>query len=145
MNEIEVYCKNNQQKKSYLPGTTLLDVANDLQIKLGSQTLAAYVNNELKELMYEIYTPATVDFIDISNPDGMRVYQRTLTFLLQKALKDILPDHDMIVEHSVSKGLYCEITNGGTELTMPQINKLEQHMQKLVADNIPFIKKKIPT
>lgn len=145
MNEIEVYCKNNQQKKSYLPGTTLLDVANDLQIKLGSQTLAAYVNNELKELMYEIYTPATVDFIDISNPDGMRVYQRTLTFLLQKALKDILPDHDMIVEHSVSKGLYCEITNGGTELTMQQINKLEQYMQKLVADNVPFIKKKIPS
>ena len=145
MKEIDVYCKNNQQKKSYSPGTSLLDVANDQQVTLKSQVVAAYVNNELKGLSYEIYTPITVDFIDISNPDGMRIYQRTLTFLLQKAVKDILPDHNLLVEHSVSKGLYFEVTNGGTELTMTQINKLEQHMQKLVNDDIPFIKKKIPT
>ncbi|MDR0420896.1 MAG: nucleoside kinase [Prevotellaceae bacterium] len=145
MNEIEVFCKNSQQRKSYLPGTTLLDVADDQQIKLGSQTLSAYVNNKLKELSYEIYTPVTVEFIDISNPDGMRVYQRTLTFLLQKALKDIFPKHTLTVQHSVSKGLYCEVSNGGEELTITQINKLEQHMRKLVAENIPIIKKKIPT
>ena len=145
MKEIDVYCENNQQKKSYSPGTSLLEVANDQQVTLKSQVVAAYVNNELKGLSYEIYTPITVDFIDISNPDGMRIYQRTLTFLLQKAVKDILPDHNLLVEHSVSKGLYFEVTNGGTELTMPQINKLEQHMQKLVNDDISFIKKKIPT
>ncbi|MDR1197867.1 MAG: nucleoside kinase [Prevotellaceae bacterium] len=144
MNEIDVFCKNNQQRKSYLPGTALLDVACDLQVKLGSQTLGAYVNNELKELSYRIYTPVTVEFIDISNPDGMRVYQRTLTFLLQKALKDIFPKHTLIVQHSVSKGLYCEVSNDGEELTITQINRLEQYMRKLVAENIPFIKKKIP-
>ncbi|MDR1984559.1 MAG: nucleoside kinase [Prevotellaceae bacterium] len=145
MKEIEVYCKNNKQTKTYFNGTTLLDVVNDQQIKLDSQALAAYVNNELKGLSYEIYTPVTVDFIDISNPDGMRVYQRTLTFLLQKALKDLFPKHNLTVQHSVSKGLYCEITNGGEELTMTQINQLEQHMHNLVAEDIPFIRKKIPT
>ncbi|MDR2125444.1 MAG: nucleoside kinase [Prevotellaceae bacterium] len=145
MKEIEVFCKNSQQRKSYLPGTTLLGVAYDMQIKLDFQILGAYVNNELKELSYEIYTPITVDFIDISNPDGMRIYQRTLTFLLQKALKDLFPKHTLIVQHSVSKGLYCEVSNGGEEFTMTQINKLEQYMRKLVAEDIPFVKKKIPT
>lgn len=145
MKEIEVFCKNNQQRKSYLPGTTLLDVAYEQQVKLDFQVLGAYVNNELKELSYEIYTPITLDFIDIANPDGMRIYQRTLTFLLQKALKDLFPEYTLIVQHSVSKGLYCEVSNGGEELTMTQINKLEQHMHKLVAEDIPFVKKKIPT
>ncbi|MDR1553650.1 MAG: nucleoside kinase [Prevotellaceae bacterium] len=145
MKEIEVFCKNNRQRKSYLPGTTLLDVAYEQKIKLDFQALGAYVNNELKELLYEIYTPITVDFIDISNPDGMRIYQRTLTFLLQKALKDLFPQYTLIVQHSVSKGLYCEVSNGGEELTMAHINKLEQYMHKLVAEDIPFVKKKIPT
>jgi len=145
MKEIEVYCKNNQQKAVYLPGTTLLEVANNQHVALKSQILAAYVNNELKGLTYEIYTPITIEFIDISNPDGMRLYQRSLTFLLQKALKDLLPQYTLIVQHSVSKGLYCEITGNGEELTISQINRLEQYMHKLVSDDIPFIKNKIPT
>lgn len=145
MKDIEIFCENNKQKKSYAPGTTLLDVVEDMQIELKSQVIAAYVNNELKGLIYEIYTPITVKFIDISNSDGMRVYQRSLVFLLQKALKDTLPDHHLLVEHSVSKGLYCEVTNGGTELTMTQINALEKHMRDMVNADIPFIKNKIPT
>ena len=145
MKEIEIYCKNNQQKATYSNDTTLLEIANNQQITLKSQVVGAYVNNELKGLTHEIYTPATIDFIDISNPDGMRLYHRTLTFLLQKALTDLFPQHTLNVQHSVSKGLYCEITDNGTELTMTQINKLEQHMRKLVADDIPFVKKKIPT
>lgn len=144
MKEIEIYCKNNQTKATCLPGTTLLEIAHNQHITLKSQTLCAYVNNELKGLAYEIYTPATIDFIDISNPDGMRVYQRSLTFLLQKALTDLFPQHTLVVEHSVSKGLYCEVTANETELTITQINKLEQYMHKLVTDDIPFIKNKIP-
>ena len=145
MKEIEIYCKNNQQKANYLHGTTLLEVANNQGIKLKSQILGAYVNNELKGLTYEIYTPVTIEFIDISNPDGMRLYQRTFTFLLQKALKDLFPQHTLIVQHSVAKGLYCEISDNGAELTMTQINKLDQYMHKLVDEDIPFVKNKIPT
>ncbi|MDR2293526.1 MAG: nucleoside kinase [Prevotellaceae bacterium] len=145
MKEIEVFCKNNRQRQPYLPGTTLMNVSCDQHIKLDFQILGAYVNNELKELSYEIYTPITVEFIDISNPDGMRIYQRTLTFLLQKALKDLFPEYTLTVQHSVSKGLYCEISNDGKKLTMTQVNKLEQYMRNMVAEDIPFIKKKIPT
>ena len=145
MKKTEIYCTNNQQKTNCLPGTTLLEIAKDLQITLKSQVLGAYVNNELKGLTYEIYTPVTIEFIDISNPDGMRLYQRTLTFLLQKALTDLFPQYTLIVQHSVSKGLYCEIIGNGTEFTISQINKLEQYMYKLIADDIPFTRNKIPT
>jgi len=145
MKEIEIYCTNHRQKKTYLPGTTLLEIAKDQEVTLKSQVIGVYVNNTLKDLTYEIYTPVTIEFIDISNPDGMRLYQRTLTFLLQKALTDLFPQHSLIVQHSVSKGLYCEITVNDAELTMAQINKLEEYMHKLVAEDIPFIKKKIPT
>lgn len=145
MNLIEITCTNNKQKKLYTPGTTLYDIAKDMDVKLNSPVLAAMVNNELKELWYEVYNPKIVEFIDISHPDGMRTYQRSLTFLLQKAVKDVLPNHKLRVEHSVSKGLYCEITNGKDHPEITEINAVEKRMHELVKADLPFVKKKLPT
>jgi uridine kinase len=107
--------------------------------------LAAIVNNELKELSYELYNPKIVKFIDISCPDGMRTYIRSLTFLLQVAVKQILPNHRLSVQHSVSKGLYCEITNGKQMLDISEINELESYMKDLIAKDLLFTKTKMPT
>ena len=145
MNSIEITCTNNNHKKKYPLGTTLYDIAKDMDLKLGSPVLAALVNNELKELWYEVFNPKIIEFIDISHPDGMRTYQRSLTFLLQKAIHDVLPGRKLNVEHSVSKGWYCEITNGKDHPEISEINAIEQRMRELVRQDLPFIKKKLPT
>lgn len=145
MNSVEITCLNNNLKKSYPPGTTLFDIAKDMDLQLNSPVLAALVNNELKELWYEVFNPKIVQFIDISHPDGMRTYQRSLTFLLQKAIRDVLPGRVLRVEHSVSKGWYCEITNGKDHPEINEINAIEKRMHELVKLDLPFVKKKLPT
>ncbi|MDR2027564.1 MAG: nucleoside kinase, partial [Prevotellaceae bacterium] len=130
---------------AYPAGTTLYEVYNDIKPQLSSSVLAATVNNELKELSYELYNPKIVEFIDISSPDGMRTYIRSLTFLLQVAVKQILPNHKLSVQHSVSKGLYCEITNGKQVLEISEINELETYMKDLIAKDLKFTKTKMPT
>jgi uridine kinase len=129
----------------YPSGTTLYEVYNDIKPQLSSSVLAAIVNNELKELSYELYNPKIVEFIDISHPDGMRTYIRSLTFLLQVAVKNVLPNHRLSVQHSVSKGLYCEITNGKQMLEISEINELETYMKGLVTKDLKFTKTKMPT
>jgi uridine kinase len=103
------------------------------------------VNNELKELAYQLYNPKIVEFIDISHPDGMRTFIRSLTFLLQVAVKHVLPEYKFSVQHSVSKGLYCEITNGKQTPEISELNKLESYMKELIAKDLNFTKTKIPT
>jgi uridine kinase len=129
----------------YLAGTTLYEVYNDIKPKLNSSVLAAIVNNELKELSYELYNPKIVEFIDIGCPDGMRTYIRSLTFLLQVAVKHVLPNHKLSVQHSVSKGIYCEITNGKQMLEISEINELEAYMKELIAKDLKFVKTKMLT
>ena len=119
---IEIKCRNTCTTHTYPAGTTLYEVYNDIKLQLSSTVLAVIVNNELKELSYEIYNPKVVKFIDISCPDGMRTYIRSLTFLLQVAVKHVLPEHRLSVQHSVSKGIYCEITNGKQMLEISEIN-----------------------
>ncbi|MDR1056236.1 MAG: nucleoside kinase [Prevotellaceae bacterium] len=145
MNLVEITCTNNNRKKEYSHGTTLYEIARDMDLQLGSPVLAALVNNELKELWYEVYNPKIVQFIDISHPDGMRTYQRSLAFLLQKAIRDVLSECRLKVEHSVSKGWYCEITNGKDYPEINEINAIERRMHELVKQDIPFVKKKLPT
>ncbi|MDR1887554.1 MAG: nucleoside kinase [Prevotellaceae bacterium] len=142
---IEITCTNTNTVHRYPVGTTLYEAYNDIKPQLSSSVIAAIVNNELKELAYELYNAKIVEFIDISHPDGMRTYIRSLTFLLQVAVKRILPNHKLSVQHSVSKGLYCEITNGKQSPEISEINALEAYMKDLITRDLAITKTKIPT
>ncbi|MDR1170331.1 MAG: nucleoside kinase [Prevotellaceae bacterium] len=142
---VKIKCGNTGTMHEYPAGTTLYEVYNDVKPQLSSSVIAAIVNNELKELSYELYNPKIVEFIDISHPDGMNTYIRSLTFLLQVAVKHVLPNRRLSVQHSVSNGLYCEITNEKQILEISEINELEAYMKDLITKNLMFTKTKIPT
>ncbi|MGL4909518.1 MAG: nucleoside kinase [Bacteroidales bacterium] len=144
MKPITIRCQNNGAIKDYPVGTSLLEIANDQAIQLTSPVLAAIANNQLKELSKELYTPQTVTFIDISHPDGMRCYQRGLTFLLQKAVKDILPSFELQVQNSVSNGVYCELKSKTEPFTIDLLEKVRAQMKVLIKANLPFQKCKLP-
>ena len=140
---ITIYCKNNSSNKKYELGTSLKDIAEDMNIKLSSPTIAAYVNNELKELSYEIYRPKLVEFIDIAKADGMRLYIRSLSFVLYSAVKELFPNNLLTIEHSISNGLYCEVGDDEFVITDEIVDSLKKKMQELINKDIPFIKEEI--
>ncbi|MBI9063010.1 MAG: nucleoside kinase [Marinilabiliaceae bacterium] len=142
---IHIKCTNNNSSKCYPLGTTLLEVAQDLQVKLPNRILGALVNNKLTELTYEIYHPKTIEFIDYTHPDGMRMYIRSLSFLLFKAVDDLYPGAKLRIEHSVSKGIYCEVHNTKSELNIQDVLEIGQHMHKIVNQDLPFIRREEET
>ena len=145
MNQVRIFCENTQSYFSCQTGTTLYYLANQLKIALSSEMLAAFVDNKLKDLSHEIYVESTIRFIDISQPDGIRTYQRSVSFLCQKAIRDILPDYKFVIEHSVSRGLYGEITKDGVPASEELLQKVEARMRELVEKDIPFIRVKEET
>lgn len=144
-NEVEVVCINTSERKRINPGLNLSEIAEIFNVKLNSPILGAMVNNSLKELNYEVYSPKTIRFIDISNPDGMRMYQRSLFFVLQKAVKDLIPGSSVRFEHSVSKGFYCEIDGCNQPLELPLIFNIGDRMREIIDEDIPFRRDKILT
>ena len=145
-NSIEITCVNTNTVHGFEPGTTLYEICNDIKPPLSSPVIAAMVNNGLKDLSYKVYNPKIVEFIDLSHPDGMRTYVRSLTFMLQVAVKEVVPAGKLSVQHSVSKGLYCEIArNGSTALSTEEIAALEARMRELTVEDAKFVKTKVPT
>ena len=143
--EVEVICINTSSRKRLRPGLNLLEVAKEFGVSLKNPILGAMVNNELKELDYEVYTPKSILFIDITHPAGMRMYQRSLFFVLQKAVGEIVPGGRVSIEHSVSKGFYCEINGIDTPLELPLILSIGDKMREIIEQNIPIRRDKVLT
>lgn len=143
--DVEVICENTKERKKLKPGLNLLEISKAFGLKLEHQILGAMVNNELKELDYEVYSPKTVRFIDITHADGMRMYQRSLFFVLQKAVSDVVPGARVQVEHSVSKGFYCEIEGMYEPIELPLIFGIGDRMREIVAEDLPIRRDKVLT
>jgi uridine kinase len=113
-------------------------------VKFSNPVMAAIVDNELRELTYPIQMDARVTPILMSDPDGARIYRRSLNFLLEMAFIDLYPKAKLTIDHSISfGGYYCQVS-GRRPLSVKELSRLKAHMQKLVESDLPFEKKEIP-
>jgi uridine kinase len=130
-----------------LSGPRGASIGEFLQILEGQDTppiVGAIVNGELRELTYPITMDAKVKPITMADADGMRIYRRSLSFLLEAAFNDIYPGVSLTIDHSVSSGgYYCQVSER-SPLSVDELIQLENRMRKLVHQNITFIRRQIP-
>ena len=135
---LPVICENAGRTIEVAMGTTLLEVERQLRLDGPHPFLAAYVNNRIKELNYRIYKPVTVRFIDITSFEGIRVYQRTISFILQKAVRELFPDRTLYIRHSLgASGFYCEISGFGP-IPAEHLDAIKARMRGIIDRNLPI-------
>ncbi len=135
---LPVICENAGRTIEVAMGTTLLEVERQLRLDGAHPFLAAYVNNRIKELNYRIYKPVTVRFIDITSFEGIRVYQRTISFILQKAVRELFPDRTLYIRHSLgASGFYCEISGFGP-IPAEHLDAIKARMRGIIDRNLPI-------
>ncbi len=142
---IDIYFEDIKEKRSYPVGTDLQTILKDIVLNKKGEVLGAMVNNKMKELTYEIYKPKTVTFVDGTHPDGRRMYVRSLCFLLYKAVHDLYPGAGFRVEHSISNGLYCRLTDKNIILTPSDIEAVKNRMKEIVEQDLPFVREEMET
>ena len=139
---VKIVCENTGKSLSVEMGTSLGEVIRMVALQNPHPFLAAYVNNEVRELGYRIFDPVSVRFIDITHFEGMRVYERTMIFIMQKAVTDLFPGKRLNVKYSVARGIYAEIV-GMAPPTDAQIADIHRRMDELIAANIPIVWEKV--
>ena len=133
--KVTIYCKNTGSYHQYSFGTSLIEIYNDLGIKLKYQVVAARVNYKVEDLNFLVYKPKDVEFIDVSSPSGMRVYVRSLSIVLGKAISELYPNAALRIEHPISKGYYCTIDSFGNALTSEIINNIKEKVKDIIVRN----------
>jgi uridine kinase len=113
-------------------------------LELPDPLVAAIINGNLRELTFPIDMDSRVTPVTMSDPDGARIYRRSLTFLLEMAFADLYPDANLYVDHSVAAGgYYCQVS-GRLPLSDAELVALKKHMQDLIDANEPFVRKMVP-
>lgn len=120
--------KNNEQ------GIKLSDIAKDVEQDYSGYISLAVVNNELKELNTYIKEDSDIQFLDTKNPDGLRVYTRTLNLVFIMACKCLFKDSRVVIEHSLSNGVYCEI-HLDRAITKDDIANIKEKMDKIISND----------
>ena len=138
---LQIRCKNNTMTKSFPEGTSLLDVYQEFadDIKLPFPVVSAKVNNASQGLKFRLYQNRDVEFLDAREGSGHRCYVRSLSFVLYKATQDLFPGSKLFIEHSISRGYYCNFKKRNNEpLTNGDVERLRDRMQEIISLDMPF-------
>jgi uridine kinase len=124
-------------------GTRIQEIADRCADKFKSPVMIAKTGGVMRELRQELTGNTELELFDITNGDGMRVYQRSVVFLMLAAANDVLGnDKQIAIQHSIRKNLYCEIHNYVP--AEDDLAKIQNRMHELVKADLPFEKSNFP-
>lgn len=116
----------------------------------GQRAVAALLNGKLRELSQPVYRDADVTPILMADSDGVRIYRRSLSFLMIAAAAEVLPQQCLTVHHSMPfGGYYCERTVNCHDIHEPfvteaELARLKQRMWELVQADLPITQVRVP-
>ena len=138
---LQIRCKNNNKTKSFPEGTSLLDVYHEFadELQMPYPVVSAKVNNASQGLKFRLFQNRDVEFLDARQGSGHRVYVRSLCFVLYKAASDVFPGSKLFIEHTISRGYYCNFKKkGGEPLAEGDVELIHKRMEEIIALDMPF-------
>ena len=134
---VQIRCINNGLTKQFNSGISLQEVYDAFALDMPYGVVSARVNNKVEGLSFKIYNNKDVEFLDITSDSGMRTYVRSLFFVLTKAIGDLYPDGEIIIEHPISKGYFCSLRIGRS-VTAADVDDIKLRMQEIIAADMPI-------
>ena len=141
---IQIRCKNNKKTQKVEIGSTLFDVFSLFDLKMTHGPVSARVNNKVEGMHYRVYNSKDVEFLDMTTASGSRAYTRTLFFVLCKAVQDIYPATDVVIDIPVSNGFYVDIRLG-RPVVDEDVNIIRRRMQEIIDARMPIRRFTVPT
>ena len=141
---VSVYCKNTGTYRECQEGTSLLDMLPSFEFEQPFPIVSAKVNNVSQGLKFRVYNNREVEYVDVTSPCAMRVYTRSLFFLLFKAAHETFKGCRTYLEHPISGGFYCNIKKkDDSPLSDQDLEVLKEAMWKIVEEDVAFHRREV--
>lgn len=133
----------NGQTRQVEEGSTLLPLAEELALNYNSPLVEGVVNGRAIDLQRPLQESGPIDFIEVNTEEGMRVYIRTLIFMLEVAAKKVHPGAQLEVTNTLGSALHV-IDNSPVPIKENELAEIEAEMKAMVAAKEPIILKNMP-
>ena len=125
-------------------GTPVEEYIKVAQANAPVLTIAALVNGELRELTYQLQLDARLDPVFLSDSDGVRIYRRSLAFLLVTAVRELFPEVSIFVDHTLPfGGFFCQV-QGREPFSQGELEEIEARMREIIAADLPITRDPVP-
>lgn len=118
--------------------STTAELIDTLRDRLRHRVVAAIIDNQLEDLSFVLDKDCDIELVDISSEIGARIYRRSVVFMLIRACRSLFPYSELIVKHSLSNGLYCELED--ISLSDEDIEQIQKRMREYVVQDLPISK-----
>ena len=131
----------NKKKYKYNKDISLFEIAKDFKDSFKYPIILAKVGNRLRELSNTIQESCEIEFLDLTSREGNNTHINGLVYVMVYAVKKLYGRNaNIIVEHSLDKGIYLEST---FKLSEEKVKEIKKKMQEIIAEDKPIIKMNI--
>lgn len=131
----------NSEEREVDKNTSIKEAFKEEIEKSEIPIVGAKYNNEYQRLDYILENDGTVSLVNIASHGGMKIYRRTLIYIMAKAFDKLYKDAKIRVNYQLANSMFCSIDN--MEVTTEILTNVENEMRRIVAENLPIIQKKL--
>ncbi|EFN91845.1 phosphoribulokinase/uridine kinase family protein [Prevotella amnii CRIS 21A-A] len=135
--KIKIRCKNNNKIILAKRGSTLEDIYSLTGLNIPYGPVSARVNNKVEGLHFCVYQNKDVEYLGLNTPSGIRTYTRSLFMVLCKAVHDLYPGSEVIIDIPISNGYYCNLSLGH-KVEEEDVYKIRNRMSQIIEANLPI-------
>ena len=129
--------------KEFKDGMNALEIAKELNQKLGKAAVAAKIDGTVSELATVVPDGATLEILTFDDEDGKKAVWHTASHVLAQAVKRLYPEAKLAIGPATDSGFYYDFDTE-KPFTNEDLAKIEKEMKKIVAENIPLTKYTLP-
>lgn len=137
----------NQSIYKVKEGTTLSDLAKQVQMPQEPIILLAYMDGKLRELFTPMTKDCHVRFVTLKEQAGYMAYKRTATLMFLKACEDLLgtgATTKIALDYSIGNSIFCDFLEDRV-IDEAFARSIQKRMEELAKANLPITKRSLDT
>lgn len=128
--------------KEYSPGTTALQVAQDISPGLARAAVAARVNGEVRDLTRPLPAECRLELLTFADEGGRLAYRHTAAHVMAQAVKHLFPETKLGIGPAITDGFYYDF-DSEHKFTPDDLTAIETEMQRIIKADLPLERREI--
>ncbi|AET65869.1 threonyl-tRNA synthetase [Desulfosporosinus orientis DSM 765] len=124
------------------PGTTIAELAASISRGLAKAAVAGKVNDEMKDLSYQLNENAAVEIVTNDSDEGLEVLRHSTAHLMAEAVRNLFPGTKFGIGPAIAKGYYYDFDSEHV-FTPDDLAKIEKEMNRLIKEKHEFKRKEV--
>ncbi|HRX21099.1 MAG TPA: threonine--tRNA ligase [Syntrophomonadaceae bacterium] len=127
-------------QKEYQPGTSVKEIAEDVNKKLARKAVTAVFNDKLADWNEQVTENGSLRILDFDDEAGKNVYRHSSAHVMAQAVKKLWPDTKLAIGPAIDKGFYYDFDSEHI-FTPEDFALIEKEMENIIKADYPIVKK----